>query len=207
MARTERAQLCDLALQVGPDAPTLSGDWKVRDLVAHMLVREGHPAAVGLVVPPLSGLTELATRRTARKEFTVQVERLRNGPPVYSPIAVPKLDAILNTLEFYVHHEDIRRAQPTWQPRDLSRHDQALLWKMISAAGKGLVRRAPVGLRIERSDKAQQAVLKNDEPSVTVRGLPSEVVLFVYGRKEQAQVELVGRDEDVAAVRVADLSA
>ncbi len=44
------------------------------------------------------------------------VERLRNGPPRWSPYAVPKLDTMLNTLEFYVHHEDIRRAQPSGSP-------------------------------------------------------------------------------------------
>ncbi len=206
MSRTERTELCDLALQVGPDAPTLSGDWTVRELVAHMLVREGSPAAIGLAVPPLSKLTDLATDRVARKEFTVLVERLRNGPPIYTPFALPQVDKILNTLEFFVHHEDIRRAQPTWQPRTLSRRDEALLWKQITTAGKGMVRGAPVGVVLERSDKDQRAPLKDTEPAVVIRGLPSELTLYVYGRRDQAQVELVGRDEDVVALTSTDFS-
>ncbi len=206
MSRTERTELCDLALQVGPDAPTLSGDWTVRELVAHMLVREGSPAAIGLAVPPLSKLTDLATDRVARKEFTVLVERLRNGPPIYTPFALPQVDKILNTLEFFVHHEDIRRAQPTWQPRTLSRRYEALLWKQITTAGKGMVRGAPVGVVLERSDKDQRAPLKDTEPAVVIRGLPSELTLYVYGRRDQAQVELVGRDEDVVALTSTDFS-
>lgn len=44
LARRERHQLCDLALQVGPDAPTLCDGWTVFDLIAHLVVREnaGH---------------------------------------------------------------------------------------------------------------------------------------------------------------------
>ncbi len=55
LARSERAALCDLALQVGADRPTLCEGWTVKDLVVHLLVREGSPAAVGIVVPPLAG--------------------------------------------------------------------------------------------------------------------------------------------------------
>ena len=44
----------------GPQGPVLalSGDWTVKDLVVHLLVREGSPAAVGIVVAPLARLTE-----------------------------------------------------------------------------------------------------------------------------------------------------
>ena len=43
LARRERHELCDLALTVGEDAPTLCGDWIVKDLVVHLLVRENRP--------------------------------------------------------------------------------------------------------------------------------------------------------------------
>ena len=205
LARTERAALCDLALERGPDAPTLSGDWTVKDLVVHLLVREGNVAAIGIVVHPLSGLTDLASRRLARQDLPVLVQRLRQGPPRYSLFAVPALDKMLNMLEFFVHHEDIRRAQEGWEPRELPRKPQDALWKAIRVAGKGLVRSAKVGVVLERSDTGEQAVLKDSPARVVVRGLPEELVMFTYGRQAQARVELKGTKTDVAALTGADL--
>ena len=56
----------------------------------------------------------------AEQDFTALVERVRNGPPRWSPMALPPLDRALNTLEYFVHHEDIRRAAPGWVPRELT---------------------------------------------------------------------------------------
>ena len=198
LAQTERAALCDTALQVGEDQPTLSGEWTVKDLVVHLLVREGSPAAVGILVKPLEKVLDLEMRRVGRQPFNVLVERLRQGPPVWSPYAVPRLDATLNTLEYFVHHEDIRRAQPEWTARDLGAASEKLLWAMVRTGGKGLTRSAPVGVTIENATTGSRAVLKPGEPSVVVRGIPSEVTLFVFGRKAQANVELIGDDADVA---------
>ena len=201
MAQSERAALCDLALQVGEDQPTLSGDWTVKDLVVHLLVREGSPAAAGILLSPLSKLTDLESQRIGRRDFAVLVEKLRSGPPLYSPYAVPRLDALLNTLEFFVHHEDIRRAQPDWSARDLGDEAEKLLWTMIRTGGKGLTRGTPVGVTIENATTGSRAVLNGASPTVVVRGLPSEVTLFVFGRKQQADVELLGDDADLARLR------
>jgi uncharacterized protein (TIGR03085 family) len=205
LARTEREALCDLALEVGPDAPTLSGDWTVKDLVVHLLVREGSPAAVGIVVAPLARLTESASARLARNDLPVLVERLRQGPPLYSPFRIGALDRMANTLEYFVHHEDIRRAQAEWEPRDLDRRVQDALWKAIRVAGKGLVRSASVGVTLERTDTSERAALKEAPTAVVVRGLPAELVMFVYGRQDHARVELDGAPSDVAALTGADL--
>jgi uncharacterized protein (TIGR03085 family) len=205
LARTEREALCDLALELGADAPTLSGSWTVKDLVVHLLVREGSPAAVGIVLPPLARVTEAASARLARQDLPSLVKRLRQGPPVYSPFRLAAVDRIANTLEYFVHHEDIRRAQEGWAPRDLDARVQGALWKAIGVAGKGLVRRAKVGVTLERADTSDRAVLKNAPGTVVVRGLPAELVMFVYGRQQQARVELDGSPADVAALTGADL--
>jgi uncharacterized protein (TIGR03085 family) len=208
MAQTERAELCDTALQVGEDQPTLCGDWTVKHLVVHLLVREGSPAAAGIVVKPLSRLLDLEMARVGRREFAVLVEKLRNGPPRWSPYAVPKLDAAMNTLEYFVHHEDIRRAQPHWSARELTDAQQKLLWSMVRRAGKPMTRSAPVGVTIENSVTGSRAVLRagaEGAPAVTVRGLPAEVTLFVFGRKAVADVELLGEDEAVARLSGASL--
>jgi uncharacterized protein (TIGR03085 family) len=205
MSQTERSELCDLALRVGADQPTLCGDWTVKDLVVHLLVREGSPAAAGIMLPPLAGLTERAYRRVGRSDLSVLVEKLRNGPPKLSPYAVPKVDAVVNTLEFFVHHEDIRRAQPEWSPRTLGDDAEKLLWSMLRLGAKGPTRRAPVGVTIENSVTGSRAVAKKGSPMVTVRGLPSEVSLFVFGRKPQARVELLGDDDAVARLSATSL--
>ncbi len=197
LARTERAALCRTALDVGPDHPTLCDGWTVKDLVVHLLVREGSPAAVGIQVPALAGLTASVSRRVGRRDFPDLVERLRGGPPRLSPLAVPRLDALANTLEFFVHHEDIRRAHPAWTPRTLGPDADRLLWSHIQPLGKRLVRTAPVGVRIEDSTSGATAVLKEGAHMVTVRGLPGEVALYLFGRTRQASVEVQGSDEAV----------
>jgi len=208
LAQTERQALCDTALQLGEDQPTLCGDWTVKDLVVHLLVREGSPAAAGILVKPLARLTDLESRRYARRDFTVLVERLRSGPPVWSPYGLPRMDAVLNTLEYLVHHEDIRRAQPTWAARSLPEQAEKLVWRQIRVAAKGLTRNAPVGVRLASSVSGSEAVVRpSDGAEVTVRGLPSEVALFVYGRTAVADVELLGEPDAVAALRGASLGA
>jgi uncharacterized protein (TIGR03085 family) len=205
MSQTERSDLCDLALQVGGDQPTLCEGWTVKDLVVHLLVRERSPAAVGIAVPPLARLTELEYHRVGRRDFPVLVEKLRNGPPSFSPYAVPKVDAVVNTGEFFVHHEDIRRAQPEWTPRALGGDEEKLLWSMVRRSGKWVTRKAPVGVTIENSVTGSRAVLKEGSPEVTVRGLPSELTLFVFGRQPQARVELLGDDDAVARLSTTSL--
>ena len=205
LAQTERAALCDTALQVGEDQPTLCEGWDVKDLVVHLLVREGSLGAVGIAVPSLESLTERASRRIGRGEFTVLVERLRKGPPRFSVYALPKADAMLNSLEYFVHHEDIRRAQPGWTARVLGDDVEKTLWEMAKTAGKGLTRKLPVGVTAENVTTGSRMTLSTGTSEVTVRGVPSEVIVYLFGRKSQADVELLGDDEAVAALSEASL--
>lgn len=205
IAGYERARLCDLAEVLGPDAPTLCGDWDVRQLVVHLLVRERSPAAVGITVKPLRGLVGLAERRRAGQDFERLVATLRHGPPPWSPFALPRIGPAMNLLEFFVHHEDVRRAQPAWQPRTLPPHVEDALWAAAGHAGKGLVLRAPVGVVAARADTGERTRLRPGSTDVVVRGRPSEVALFLFGRTAVADVELDGADADVARLREADL--
>ena len=120
---------------------------------------------------------------------------------MWSPYALPKLDTVFNTLEYFVHHEDIRRAQPGWEPRDLPDEQQKQLWAMVRTAGKALARRAPTGIAIENSVTGSRVVLKAAPKQVVVHGLPSEVTMFVFGRQDHARVALLGPEEAVAALR------
>jgi len=198
LAATERTALCDLALEVGPRAPTLCGDWNVKDLVSHLVLRDSSLSAVGIVVPPLAGLTDRGMAKLAEEDFERLVKRLRKGPPLHSPFRLKPVDRLLNAMEYFVHHEDIRRAQRGWKPRELSPRVQDALWRGVKMSGRGLVRQAKVGVIVSRSDRSETAVLKAADSSVTVHGLPAEVALYVYGRKAQARVELRGTDRDIA---------
>jgi uncharacterized protein (TIGR03085 family) len=203
LARRERLALCDTALREGPDAPTLCDPWDVQDLVCHLLVRERRPiAAVGIAVGPLSGLTDRAMARLARTDFPVLVERFRT--PWLLPFAVPGVEQVVNTTEFFVHHEDIRRAQPGWAPRMLSDSDEATLWRFLTVVGRGLTRFAGVSVRIEWDDHT--ANLRGGEGApVVVSGPPSELALMLHGRTGVAQVKYDGPDDAVARLRGADL--
>lgn len=200
MAQSERAALCDTALQVGEDQPTLCGEWTVKDLVVHLLVRERSPGALGIAIQPLARLNDAEMRRVGKAGFAELVERLRGGPPLWSPYAVPKVDQVTNTLEFFVHHEDIRRAQDDWVPRALGDDAEKLLWSMVRTAGKQLVRNATVGVWLRNATTGSEVVLKDASEPVVVTGVPSELTMFAFGRQQRARVDLSGPDDAIATL-------
>ncbi len=191
MSRSERAALCNCALEVGPDAATLCEGWTVKDLVVHLLVRERAPvASVGIVLPPARGLTERRSRALASQDFTALVERVRTGPPSWSPFRLPPVDRAANTLEFFVHHEDIRRAQPGWEPRELTDREQAVLWTSVSQAGKALSRVSGGPHELvwphDHHGEVRRSTLRpaGRQAPTTLTGEPAELVLAVFGRDQ-----------------------
>ena len=206
-ARRERAALSDLFIELGPDQPTLCGDWTTRDLAAHLVVRERRPdAAVGIVVSKAAGYTDKVQAGVAAGDWADLVETVRSGPPVWSPTRLTKVDEIANTAEFFVHLEDVRRAQPGWEPRQLDDDLTAALYKVLGTMGKRLVKGAPAGLLLEPTDghaPVVAKVAKAGQPSVTVRGPVGELVLFVFGRQAHSRVEMIGDDAAVDAMSTA----
>ena len=141
-ARAERSALCDLFLTVGPDAPTLAGDWTTRDLAAHLVVRERRPdAGPGIVTPFLHDYSERVRIAERERPWTELVERVRQGPPRWNPMHLEAVDALVNTVEFFVHHEDVRRAAPGWTSRALGRPLEEALASSIGRMGGVLVRK------------------------------------------------------------------
>ena len=203
-ARRERAELCELFLERGPDQPTLCGDWTTRDLAAHLVVRERRPdAAIGIVVSKAAGYTDKVQAGVADTEWTDLVETVRSGPPFWSPTRFAKVDELANTVEFFVHLEDVRRAQPTWEPRTLDADLVEALHGVLAKMAKRLVRNSPVGIVLEPDDAHGPIVAKQAEPSVTVRGPVGELVMFVYGRQTHSRVELFGDADSIEAVNAA----
>ena len=60
VASDERAALCDLLDELGPDQPTLCEGWQTRDLAAHLVVREHRlDAAPGILLPAIAAVRGL----------------------------------------------------------------------------------------------------------------------------------------------------
>ncbi|MEI7886216.1 MAG: TIGR03085 family metal-binding protein [Actinomycetes bacterium] len=205
-AQDERSLLCDLFEEVGPDAPTLCDGWTTRDLAAHLVVRERRPdAALGILAPPLASYGERVRVGVASTEWEELVDQVRTGPPMLSIFGLPGLDRMANTMEYFIHHEDVSRAQPKPQARELPEGLQLELWNLVKRMSKLLLRRAPVGVELLCTN-SDSTIARAKTPLVTVTGSAGELALFIYGRQSAAEVELVGSDADVAALRAARFS-
>jgi len=210
-ARDERMALCALLDETEPGAPTLCEGWRAVDLAAHLVMRERRPdAAAGLMGGPLAGHTRRVTQMlSSRTPFPHLVQLIRTGPPALSVYRLPGMDERLNLVEFFVHHEDVRRGADGWQPRDLSNGLSDALWQRLKAS-KLLFRRSPVGVELARddltADRAQQQVrmtARARTPVVTVTGHPAELTLWALGRTGAARVRLDGNTEAVRQLSTA----
>jgi uncharacterized protein (TIGR03085 family) len=204
LARRERHALCETALALGPDAPTLCAGWSARDLVAHLLVRESSVlGAAGIAFSPAAGLTERAMARAARAPYAEMVARLHD--PGLTPYRLPGVERLTNTLEYFVHHEDLRRAQPDWAARSLPAEDEDELWTLLSRSAKLATRKAGVPVLIRRSDRpGQEATVRRGAEPASVCGRPSELVLFLLGRSELRDVTFDGPPAAVTRLQESD---
>ncbi|WP_033310534.1 TIGR03085 family metal-binding protein [Streptomyces iakyrus] len=197
-AKRERLLFADLLETAGPDAPTLCEGWTTRDLAAHVVVRERRPdAAGGLLIKQLAPRLDKVMAEYTDKPYEELIQLIRTGPPRFSPFSLKPVDEASNIIEFYVHTEDVRRAQPDWSPRDLDPVFQDALWSRLERTARLMGRGAPTGLVLRRPD-GQTAVAHRGTPVVTVTGEPSELVLFSYGRQSAAKVDLDGDENAIA---------
>ncbi|MEU0580583.1 TIGR03085 family metal-binding protein [Streptomyces griseoincarnatus] len=200
-AKRERLLLADLLETAGPEAPTLCEGWTTRDLAAHVVVRERRPdAAGGILVKQLASRLERVTAEFLAKPYDELIGLLRTGPPRFSPFSLKQVDEMSNVIEFYVHAEDVRRAQPDWTPRELDPVFQDALWSRLERSARLMGRGVPTGLVLRRPD-GQTTVARRGAPVVTVTGEPSELVMFAYGRQGAAKVELDGDENAIAQLR------
>lgn len=187
-AQSERRALADLMLEVGPDAPTLCEGWSVRDLAAHLVLRERRPdAALGILVRPLRSHTDRVRRRLCARPWPALVEAVRSGPPAL----LRAVDEQMNVVEMFVHHEDVRRAQPTAEPRTLDPGEERALWARLAPMARLVRRKLPIGVTLEAPGFGRVEA-RAGEPHVTVSGPPAELVLFVCGRQRAARVQASG---------------
>ncbi len=203
-ARAERQALCDLLERLGPDQPTLCEGWTTRDLAAHLVVRERRPlAAAGIMLAPLAGHGERVRRAYAGRDFPVLLAALRR-PPRWTFSGWRRLDELANGMEMFIHHEDVRRAQPEWQPRMLPPEQEAALWRMVAGFLRLRLRRFPATVVIDAGEgRTRQAGAGG--PTVRVAGPPGELAMFFSGRQRAARVTVEGPDDLVQRLSTADL--
>lgn len=207
LAQTWRHALCDAALLHGPEAPTLCDGWAVRDLMAHLAVRDARPDALASkAIAATASYEEKVRAKVAAGPFDALVDRVRSGPPRLSPLSVSSLDDAVNTTEFLIHHEDIVRAggpvhatSPTATEIDAATARAA--WKSLVRAGRLLYRRTPVGLVVVAPGVGRSAVCRPPAGSGTVvlTGEPVELLLHSFGRVAVATVTTEGDPADLAA--------
>jgi uncharacterized protein (TIGR03085 family) len=204
LAQRERQALVESMAAVGPDAPTLCGEWTVRDLAAHLVVRERRPdSSPGILIKPLAGYTERVRRGATVRPWGELLEQIRTGPPIWSPLR--PVDAFANSSEMFIHHEDVRRARPDWSPRALTPADEAQLWSSLRRIAKMMDRKSPVSVVLKTPAGDRVEVRRPGDRHVILRGPASELLLHAFGR-DAVRIEMVGDTADVDAVQAADRS-
>jgi uncharacterized protein (TIGR03085 family) len=128
------------------------------------------------------------------------------GPPSLSAFAIPGADEAANTVEYFVHHEDVRRAVPGWAERELTPGLEQALWKRLKGA-RLFLRGAPTGVALVRdAGRAAGDVIEakaappeaGTSARVEVIGTPAELTMWSTGRVSAAHVTLDGPDDAVA---------
>ena len=109
--------------------------------------------------------------------------------PKWTPGALPGVESVMNTTEFLVHHEDIRRAAIEWIPRQLSQagRDRLGTDEVATAArreGQGPVTISAPGFGSRTAGK------KGSGEATTITGAPLELLLYLMGRTDHALVDV-----------------
>jgi uncharacterized protein (TIGR03085 family) len=202
LAQSERQALCNLLEDRGPLAPTLCEGWTTSDLAAHLFVRESRLlASSGILVPSLAPMTEHAMEKAKRElGYGGLITRLRGGPPL--PMRL--VDAQMNAMEYFIHHEDVRRAEAGWEPRYDAALDAAM-WTQVKWGARLMTRRVH-GAGVELvAPGFGSVVARSPQPRAVVTGAPQELILLLFGRQSAARLEIDGppaAQEALAAARL-----
>jgi uncharacterized protein (TIGR03085 family) len=215
VARSERHALCDTLSLLGDSVPTLCEGWTTRDLAAHLVMRESRPdGAAGVILPPLAAYAARVQAKIGAAPWEDLVDQVRSGPPRWSPLRWEVADRLANTVEFFIHHEDIRRAQTTWEPRPLEPALETELEAALRRIARLLCRKVGAGLTLaitgtdshgvpRATGSVRMVTARKGSPSATLTGPPGELLLYLYGRTGVAAVEISGAPAAIAAVQSA----
>ena len=125
--------------------------------------------------------------------------RIRRGPP-WGIFRLRWVRGVANLNEFFVHHEDVRRANG-FGPRINPLDEEAALFRNVAHACRMLLLRTrDVGLELEWAGTDNVLRPRRNVPTAKVSGLPGELLLFLFGRKDAARVAVGGSPKALAAL-------
>ena len=157
-----------------------------------------------MILPPLREHGERIRRATAARPFPEIVADVRN-PPWWSPVSNPLLDELTNTVEFFIHHEDVRRGADGWQPRDLAEDHARAIWRAVQFTGKMALRRVRMPVRVREANGYGEFTVGGESAQLTVVAPAGELALFLSGRQRAARAEVEGPVEQAERLRTANL--
>ncbi|MHB1509413.1 MAG: hypothetical protein ACYCST_12500 [Acidimicrobiales bacterium] len=109
----------------------------------------------------------------------------------------------MNLLEYFVHHEDVRRSDDGWEPRQDAVLDAAL-WAALRRGARLMARRLR-GAGLELAAPGYGSVVAREgAPLARTSASPQELVLLMFGRGKVARVEIEGPDAARAALDAAN---
>jgi uncharacterized protein (TIGR03085 family) len=116
-------------------------------------------------------------------------------------LRIGPLDELMNTGEYWIHAEDVRR--PNGLPRrEMPEAFERAIWGRLSRQARLSFRRVDVRLHIVPTvGEPVDVGAKDSDDVVELRGRPSELLLLAYNRTADADVEYVGEPALVERVR------
>ncbi|MCH8613113.1 TIGR03085 family metal-binding protein [Arsenicicoccus dermatophilus] len=207
LAHAQRQALCDAFDRLGPDAPTLDEGWTTRDLAAHLATRDRRPDAVpGIGLPLLASWTRKVQAEYAARPWPELVDLVRFGPPAYAVTRIPAVGERVDLAEYYIHHEDVLRAQTPASSVPVTPELERALWALLPVMGRLLLMRAKVGVRLACEGFGEELLhAPTDAGTVTLTGRPGDLLLHLSGRGEAADVAVTGPPAADAAYRATSL--
>ncbi|HUP86060.1 MAG TPA: maleylpyruvate isomerase family mycothiol-dependent enzyme [Acidimicrobiales bacterium] len=190
----ERCAFAETLRKVGHDAPTLAGRWTAHDVAAHVVSLDGLggvPTFVGrTIVRRGLRLNDVAGKfadrglwASKRRGFEWALEHLEQHPP---RLLLRNSVAPIGLFEIFVHHEDVRRADPVAQPR-VAPQGLADVLPWLLRYHRRVLRDVRLVVRTPAGEHAE-----GTGALVTVEGPVAEVVLWLAGRREASQAEASG---------------
>lgn len=168
-------------------ADSLCDGWTVEDVAAHLIVREGLIAPIGIVFERFHKVHDNAIKRVESKGHEYIVNRVRKCP-WYMP-------AVVNVAEFYVHNEDILRGGLHLHRPAPSGEVAELLWRSLKGIAKVrsnmVTDLGRVTLVNKQTGQELHVKAKDGDKSTTITGDPGELLLYFYGRRAAAKVTII----------------
>jgi uncharacterized protein (TIGR03085 family) len=101
--------------------------------------------------------------------------------------------------EMFIHHEDVRRAQTGWEPRQLDDATVKALGRGLAIMARLTLAKAPARVSL-RTQEGKTLATVGRGPELTVTGEPQELLLFISGR-DAVRLEFDGETAAIDAVR------